>query len=99
MILHKTFIAELAGCMKAGIDINSNDVHISYLPLAHIYEKMLVELLMANGASIGFYSGVCSQHKLISQYHSHSHFSFSNTQHTTHNTQQTHKDSYECCVE
>lgn len=58
MLLHKTLIAELAGCMKAGIEIHSSDVHISYLPLAHIYEKMLVELLMANGASIGFYSGV-----------------------------------------
>jgi long-chain acyl-CoA synthetase len=57
MLLHKTMIAELAGCMKAGIEVRSSDVHISYLPLAHIYEKMLVELFMANGASIGFYSG------------------------------------------
>lgn len=31
------------------------DAHLSYLPLAHIYERVLVETAIALGAKIGFW--------------------------------------------
>lgn len=34
-----------------------NDVHISYLPLAHIFERVIQVHLMVYGASWGFYQG------------------------------------------
>lgn len=33
------------------------DVHISYLPLAHMYERLMQEFVFSLGASIGFYRG------------------------------------------
>eukprot|EP01117_Protostelium_nocturnum_P007056 TRINITY_DN2529_c0_g1_i1.p1 TRINITY_DN2529_c0_g1~~TRINITY_DN2529_c0_g1_i1.p1 ORF type:complete len:852 (-),score=368.62 TRINITY_DN2529_c0_g1_i1:252-2807(-) len=33
------------------------DVYLSYLPLAHIFEKISITLLMGVGAKIGFYTG------------------------------------------
>lgn len=37
--------------------ITEEDVHLSYLPLAHIMERLVVTTMTALGASIGFYSG------------------------------------------
>lgn len=37
--------------------INENDIHISYLPLAHIYERLMIYLFMAHGVKVGYYSG------------------------------------------
>ncbi|KAH6585096.1 hypothetical protein BASA60_000691 [Batrachochytrium salamandrivorans] len=37
--------------------INNTDVHISYLPLAHIFERCVLSTVIAGGGSIGFYRG------------------------------------------
>ncbi|KAH6560181.1 hypothetical protein BASA60_000380 [Batrachochytrium salamandrivorans] len=37
--------------------ISSDDVHISYLPLAHIFERIIHCVVIYSGASIGFYQG------------------------------------------
>ena len=34
-----------------------DDVHLSYLPLAHAFERTLQEAVVMNGARIGFFSG------------------------------------------
>ncbi|EPZ34892.1 AMP-dependent synthetase/ligase domain-containing protein [Rozella allomycis CSF55] len=39
------------------IDIDETDVHISYLPLAHIFERMLNVALTCSGSRIGFFRG------------------------------------------
>ncbi|KAI8901832.1 hypothetical protein BC833DRAFT_521720 [Globomyces pollinis-pini] len=39
------------------LPINEHDVHFSFLPLAHIYEKMNIINCFARGASLGFFSG------------------------------------------
>lgn len=39
------------------VDIGPDELHLSYLPLAHIFERLIVHLLVALGASIGFYRG------------------------------------------
>ena len=35
-----------------------SDVFFSYLPLAHIFDRVTEELLISTGASIGFWRGV-----------------------------------------
>lgn len=34
-----------------------NDTHLSYLPLAHIYERIMVEVVIAVGTKVGFWEG------------------------------------------
>ncbi|KAJ3262091.1 Long chain acyl-CoA synthetase 7 peroxisomal [Boothiomyces macroporosus] len=36
---------------------HNNDLHISYLPLAHIFERVVITTLIYVGASVGFYQG------------------------------------------
>ncbi|KMZ63421.1 Long-Chain Acyl-CoA Synthetase [Zostera marina] len=37
--------------------LNSNDVYLSYLPLAHIFDRVIEEMMISRGASIGFWQG------------------------------------------
>lgn len=39
------------------LKIYPSDVHLSYLPLAHIFEKVLMATFLLSGAKVGFYSG------------------------------------------
>ena len=45
----------LRSCMQD--TLADDDTHLSYVPLAHIFETMVECALLANGACIGFYSG------------------------------------------
>jgi len=56
MLTHRNVIANLAGTEHI-LGITSEDVHISYLPLAHIYERANVTFMTYRGAAIGFYRG------------------------------------------
>ncbi|RKP27272.1 hypothetical protein SYNPS1DRAFT_12943 [Syncephalis pseudoplumigaleata] len=39
------------------VNVDKNDVHISYLPLAHVFER-IIQLIVANkGGCVGFYQG------------------------------------------
>ena len=49
-------IALTAG-IQPFLGINSKDVYLSYLPLAHIFEREAMTAMLGAGASIGFYSG------------------------------------------
>ena len=33
------------------------DVHLSYVPLAHIFERSVLSLCLVSGAAVGFYHG------------------------------------------
>lgn len=57
MLTHKNFIAVSAGCLEHGIDLSENDLSISYLPLAHSFEKALFVTGIISGCQYGFYSG------------------------------------------
>ena len=37
--------------------LTQHDIHLSYLPLAHIFERIVANVMVALGASIGFYQG------------------------------------------
>nr|XP_024403129.1 long chain acyl-CoA synthetase 6, peroxisomal-like isoform X2 [Physcomitrium patens] len=56
MISHYNLIASAAGSSQITLFYPS-DVHISYLPLAHIYERMNVLIMLHHGVAIGFYQG------------------------------------------
>ena len=57
LLTHRNLIAGATGLGCLGCSITTSDVYFSFLPLAHIY-AMGVELIMvAQGASIGFFSG------------------------------------------
>lgn len=53
-------MAEMAGvlsCLPDSIQLNENDRHLSFLPLAHIFEQLVMCAMMGVGASVGFYRG------------------------------------------
>jgi long-chain acyl-CoA synthetase len=59
MLLHRNMVSALAGAIK-NTPIYPTDVHLSYLPLAHIFERVVVVSGMSAGAALGFYQGVPS---------------------------------------
>ena len=56
MLTHGNLISVVAVAAHS-LDLNNNDVYLSYLPLAHILEKIVMITLLYFGSSIGFYSG------------------------------------------
>jgi long-chain acyl-CoA synthetase len=56
MLSHYNLIASASGSSKA-VTLLPSDVHISYLPLAHIYERMNVLVMLHYGVAVGFYQG------------------------------------------
>lgn len=57
MLSHGNFLSASAAAKVAGINLDTENVHISYLPLAHSFEKVLFCIGITNGCSMGFYSG------------------------------------------
>ncbi|KAF4026109.1 hypothetical protein G4228_018215 [Cervus hanglu yarkandensis] len=42
---------------KKALVLNASDIHISFLPLAHMYEQLLLCVMLCHGAKIGFFQG------------------------------------------
>ncbi|KAL6595600.1 hypothetical protein ACP70R_047940 [Stipagrostis hirtigluma subsp. patula] len=57
VLSHENLIANVAGS-SMGIKFYPSDVYISYLPLAHIYERANQVALLHYGVAIGFYQGL-----------------------------------------
>lgn len=57
MISHKGLLADISALINTDLDIKSTDIHLSYLPLAHIMERAVVTACMLNAVAIGFYQG------------------------------------------
>nr|XP_002129741.1 long-chain-fatty-acid--CoA ligase 1-like [Ciona intestinalis] len=61
MLTHGNLIANQAGVFAIGQDsflkMNNKDVHISYLPLAHVFERLVAQQMYYCGASVGFFQG------------------------------------------
>ncbi|OMJ72737.1 hypothetical protein SteCoe_28744 [Stentor coeruleus] len=55
-ITHGNMLASLAGASES-LKQTSEDIHISYLPAAHVYEKVMSNIFYYCGGKIGFYSG------------------------------------------
>ncbi|CAO1945545.1 unnamed protein product [Urochloa humidicola] len=43
--------------INSGEELREDDVYISYLPLAHIFDRVIEEVFIHHGASIGFWRG------------------------------------------
>eukprot|EP00884_Botryococcus_braunii_P022126 jgi/Botrbrau1/8598/Bobra.0380s0019.2 len=56
VLSHANFISQCAGASYV-LEPKEGDRHISYLPLAHIYERVTVYGMTHTGIAIGFYSG------------------------------------------
>lgn len=56
LITHENIISHIAG-MKDIFRAQLYDRHLSYLPLAHIFERVIVPAVLMAGGSIGFYRG------------------------------------------
>lgn len=71
MLPHAAILADASACLalcgygsygfnpeqRSLFELSSTDVHISYLPLAHIFERVVMTALTTVGAAIGFYHG------------------------------------------
>ncbi|XP_052771923.1 long-chain-fatty-acid--CoA ligase 5-like [Mya arenaria] len=61
MMTHRSMIANLASisvfASKGGVGITAEDSSLSYLPLAHVFERGLQTIFFMNGARLGFSSG------------------------------------------
>ncbi|KAJ9706173.1 hypothetical protein PVL29_001633 [Vitis rotundifolia] len=61
MISNESIVTLIAGVKRllqsVNEEMNEKDVYISYLPLAHIFDRVIEELFISHGASIGFWRG------------------------------------------
>jgi long-chain acyl-CoA synthetase len=54
-VLSTAFAVSTAGKHDRFTSIQKDDVHISYLPLAHVFERVIQQFLVMHGAAVGFY--------------------------------------------
>lgn len=54
---HANFVACMTGAYHSGIACRPTDVHLSYLPLAHLFERVVQVAMICAGGSIGYYQG------------------------------------------
>eukprot|EP01104_Vermistella_antarctica_P009554 TRINITY_DN2470_c1_g2_i2.p1 TRINITY_DN2470_c1_g2~~TRINITY_DN2470_c1_g2_i2.p1 ORF type:complete len:618 (+),score=55.64 TRINITY_DN2470_c1_g2_i2:396-2249(+) len=57
IIRHRNYIANVAGALSMDIQLGCSDVYLSYLPLAHAFERIIHILIYGSGAKIGFWHG------------------------------------------
>ncbi|XP_058157413.1 long-chain-fatty-acid--CoA ligase 1-like isoform X1 [Dasypus novemcinctus] len=60
MITHQNLICSCSAFVKLTekvLDLNPSDTHISYLPLAHMFEQSMKCVMLCHGAKIGFFQG------------------------------------------
>ena len=54
---HLNITSTLGGAQLIGVLPGEDDVHYSYLPLAHIFERMMFLIFSCGGGRIGYYQG------------------------------------------
>jgi long-chain acyl-CoA synthetase len=58
MISHANFVSEITIFMHSGqVDLSDADVYLSYLPLPHVMDRLLVIAMSYYGAKVYFYGG------------------------------------------
>jgi len=60
VLTHKTAVAGITAA-RSNESILSTDIHLSYLPLAHIFGRMADQTALSEGASIGYFHGEITQ--------------------------------------
>ena len=54
---HSNLVCTMVSAALAMGGVYEDDVHLSYLPLAHIFERMVELAVVCNGGKVGFFSG------------------------------------------
>ncbi|KAM9622301.1 long-chain-fatty-acid--CoA ligase 1 isoform 2-T10 [Trichechus inunguis] len=60
LITHQNIMCDCSAFVKITekvLILNASDTHISFLPLAHMYEQLLQCVMLCHGAKIGFFQG------------------------------------------
>lgn len=57
MLTHCNIVSDTASAVRAGVRITADDRHLSYLPLAHMFERVVQAAVWQNGGAVGFYQG------------------------------------------
>lgn len=57
VLSHRNMVADCSAAIWAELGITQEDIHLSYLPLAHVFEQLVENALFMQGAAIGFYQG------------------------------------------
>ncbi|XP_036312298.1 long-chain-fatty-acid--CoA ligase 1 isoform X2 [Pipistrellus kuhlii] len=60
MITHRNIVSDSSAFVKVTektLGLNASDTHISFLPLAHMYEQLMQCVMLCHGAKIGFFQG------------------------------------------
>eukprot|EP00879_Flechtneria_rotunda_P004637 GHRR01004896.1.p1 GENE.GHRR01004896.1~~GHRR01004896.1.p1 ORF type:complete len:595 (+),score=137.38 GHRR01004896.1:491-2275(+) len=61
MITHASLVAAIAGCNQYLESFNENlgpeDSYLSFLPLAHVFDRLAEEFMLHKGGSIGYWQG------------------------------------------
>ncbi|KAJ3066309.1 Long-chain-fatty-acid--CoA ligase 5 [Podochytrium sp. JEL0797] len=57
MLSNRNLVSFILHAADSGQDFNETDVYISYLPAAHVYEKVMIASVVGVGGSIGYFRG------------------------------------------
>ena len=59
LLSNKNFLSALTNIQKvgSGYEVSEDDVYISYLPLAHVFDRLGVYSALSVGAGVGFFAG------------------------------------------
>uniref|UniRef100_A0A8C0G0X5 Long-chain-fatty-acid--CoA ligase n=1 Tax=Chelonoidis abingdonii TaxID=106734 RepID=A0A8C0G0X5_CHEAB len=60
MLTHENVVANAAAFLKSTettFDCKTSDISVSYLPLAHMFERVLQTIMYSSGARVGFFQG------------------------------------------
>ncbi|XP_019390233.1 PREDICTED: long-chain-fatty-acid--CoA ligase 1 isoform X2 [Crocodylus porosus] len=60
MITHENIVSNVSAFLKStesAFSLNESETHISYLPLAHMFERMVQCVILCHGGRIGFFQG------------------------------------------
>ncbi|KAJ3099528.1 Long chain acyl-CoA synthetase 7 peroxisomal [Phlyctochytrium planicorne] len=57
LLTHENFISVAAGLNVIGVTATPQDVHISYLPYAHVFERVATAVFLWGGCQIGYFRG------------------------------------------
>lgn len=58
LLTHENMVSSMAGISQIpDIAIRADDRHLSYLPLAHIFERTVISQVFWSGASVAFFRG------------------------------------------
>ena len=57
MITHRNILSLSAALERQGFNFTEEDVHLSYLPLAHIFDRAVTHIMIIRGARVGYFNG------------------------------------------